>query len=181
MQRSLGFAKTQMSTTQTVLRVGAHGARLISFHSNKLPSMQDMLTKVLKLHGRLSWGVVGWGGVVRALTGVFVFVYADNISSFLLAPVHPTASRKAGFHIKVTGKISNGYKLVARQDKEMQEVVWGWFCCSLLLLPLLTQWEQVFAVTDIGRAELDKALWDVLRPDLYHARPAGPLNPNARK
>ncbi len=80
-----------------------------------------------------------------------------RISSFLLARVHSVAQRKAGFHLKVMGTIPNGYRLMARQNTELQEV---------------------FAVTTLSRVELERALNDVLRPDLYHARPADPLNPN---
>ncbi len=85
---------------------------------------------------------------------------AASISSFMLARVHPVLQRKAGFHIKIMGTIPNGYRLLAHQEKELQEV---------------------FAVTTLDRAALQSAFNDVLRPDLYHKRPASNLNLNVIK
>ncbi len=77
----------------------------------------------------------------------------------MLAPVHPVLRRKAGFHIKIMGAIPDGFRLLARQEKEVQEV---------------------FAVTTLDRAGLQRALDDTLRPDLYRARPLAADNPNRK-
>ena len=114
-----------MSATNTTLRVGASASRLVSFHSNKLPSLPSFLKSVLNMHGGAS-RVVGCCVCVLAAAGPVLNRGLrggiDRISSFLLARVHPVSKRTAGFKVKVMGKIPNGYKLLARQENELQEV-----------------------------------------------------------
>ena len=117
-----------MSATNTTLRVGASASRLVSFHSNKLPSLPSFLKSVLTMHGGASRAHARFGcRVLAAAAGPrshprLARGVVDRISSFLLARVHPVSKRTAGFKVKVMGKIPNGYKLLARQENELQEV-----------------------------------------------------------